>query len=38
MMKNILLIPNVVESNSLFDDELLCAEAAKKYIEQINKN
>lgn len=38
MMKNILLIPNIVESNSLFDDELLCAEAAKKYIEQINKN
>ena len=38
MMKNILLIPNVVETNSLFDDELLCAEAAKKYIEQINKN
>ena len=38
MMKNILLIPNVVESNSLFDDEFLCAEAAKKYIEQINKN
>ncbi|MBK9743729.1 MAG: SulP family inorganic anion transporter [Saprospiraceae bacterium] len=38
MMKNILLIPNVVESNSLFDDELLCAVAAKKYIEQINKN
>ncbi|MBK6666209.1 MAG: SulP family inorganic anion transporter [Saprospiraceae bacterium] len=38
MMKNILLIPNVVESNSLFDDELLCAEAAKRYIEQINKN
>ena len=37
MMKNILLIPNVVESNSLFDDELLCAEAAKRYIEQTLK-
>ena len=37
MMKNILLIPNVVESNSLFDDEFLCAEAAKRYIEQTLK-
>ncbi|MBK8624138.1 MAG: SulP family inorganic anion transporter [Saprospiraceae bacterium] len=37
MMRNILLIPNVVEINTIFDDELLCAEAAKTYIGQLIK-
>lgn len=35
MMRNILLIPNIVEPNTIFDDEILCAETAKIYIEQI---
>ncbi len=37
MMKNILLIPNIVDANSIFDDEFLCAEASKRYIEQTLK-
>lgn len=32
MMRNISLIPDVVEENTIFDDEELCAEAVKIYI------
>jgi SulP family sulfate permease len=34
MMRNISLIPDVVEEKTLFDDEELCAEATKLYIQQ----
>jgi SulP family sulfate permease len=34
MMRNISLIPNVVEENTLFDDEELCAEAIKLFLKE----
>jgi len=37
MMRNILLIPNVVELETIFDDEELCAESIKTLIKN-NKN
>ena len=36
-MRNILLIPNVIELETIFDDEELCAESIKILIKN-NKN